>query len=154
MDVLAEVGGQAAAVIAIGSCASWEAFRLPIPIPLAPVCVADLLPNKTIINLPGCPPNPYTLLGWCCSMPIPARYRKWTREKRPKFAYDRDIHETVRSAALRCRPFCEAIRTKDIAKAGGLYEMVARGPDTHPDARPGTSTDPDVWPIGTRRGSL
>jgi len=102
------------------------------------VCRSD--PTGRLASLTFCPQddhqpswlpaNPYTLLGGACSMPIPARYRKWTR-KSAKFAYDRDIHDTVRVGRLRCRPFCEAIPTKDIAKAGVSNEMGCQGANTH-----------------------
>jgi Ni,Fe-hydrogenase I small subunit len=31
MEVLADVGGKAAAIVTIGSCAAWEVFHPPIP---------------------------------------------------------------------------------------------------------------------------
>jgi hydrogenase small subunit len=93
MDVLAEAGGQAAAVIAIGSCASWGGIPSADPDPTGAVGVADLLSNKTIINLPGCPPNPYTLLGVVLQYADSGTLPEMDAEKRPKFAYDRDIHE-------------------------------------------------------------
>ncbi|MFZ0704552.1 MAG: hydrogenase small subunit, partial [Candidatus Korobacteraceae bacterium] len=63
MNVLADVGGKAAAIIAMGSCAAWGGIPSADPDPTGAVGVADLMPSKTIVNLPGCPPNPYTLLG-------------------------------------------------------------------------------------------
>jgi hydrogenase small subunit len=64
LDVLDEVGQGAAAVIAIGSCASWGGIPSAAPNPTDAVGVDALLPDTTpIVNIPGCPPNPYTLLG-------------------------------------------------------------------------------------------
>ena len=63
METLAEIGAPAAAIVAIGSCASWGGIPSADPDPTGAVGVADLLPAKSVINIPGCPPNPYTLLG-------------------------------------------------------------------------------------------
>jgi hydrogenase small subunit len=56
--------GKAAAIIAIGSCATWGGIPSADPDPTGAVGVVDLMPEKSIVNLPGCPPNPYTA-AWC-----------------------------------------------------------------------------------------
>jgi hydrogenase small subunit len=45
LEVLADIGGQAAAIIAIGSCASWGGIPSADPDPTGAVGVADLLPE-------------------------------------------------------------------------------------------------------------
>jgi hydrogenase small subunit len=150
MDVLAEVGGQAAAVIAIGSCASWGGIPSADPDPTGAVGVADLLSNKTIINLPGCPPNPYTLLGVVLQYADSGTLPEMDAEKRPKFAYDRDIHEHCpRRAHFDAGHFVKQYGDEGHREGWCLYEMGCKGPDTHA----GCSTRhfneiPDVWPIG------
>ena len=52
LDVLADIGGKAAAIVAIGSCASWGGIPSADPDPTGAVGVADLLPNHSIINIP------------------------------------------------------------------------------------------------------
>jgi hydrogenase small subunit len=58
IDVLKEVGSKAAAIIAIGSCASWGGVPSADPNPTGAVGVDSIITDKPIINLPGCPPNP------------------------------------------------------------------------------------------------
>src|SRR5271157_1551336 len=93
IEVLADVAGKAAAIIAIGSCATWGGIPSADPNPTGAVGVADLLPKKTIVNIPGCPPNPYTLLGVVLQFADSGTLPELDAERRPKFAYDRDIHE-------------------------------------------------------------
>jgi hydrogenase small subunit len=93
MEVLADVGDKAAAIIAIGSCASWGGIPSADPDPTGAVGVADLLPAKSIINVPGCPPNPYTMLGVILQYAADGTLPETDEQRRPKFAYDRDIHE-------------------------------------------------------------
>jgi len=52
------------AVIAIGSCASWGGIPSASPNPTGAVSTAEAQGGKfTVINIPGCPPNPYNFLS-------------------------------------------------------------------------------------------
>ena len=150
MEVLADVAGKAAAIIAIGSCASWGGIPSANPDPTGAVGVADLLPNKPIINLPGCPPNPYTLLGVVLQFASNGTLPELDDQRRPKFAYDRDIHEQCpRRAHFDAGRFVKQFGDEGHREGWCLYEMGCKGPDTHA----GCSTRhfneiPDVWPIG------
>jgi hydrogenase small subunit len=150
MEVLADVGGKSAAIIAIGSCASWGGIPSADPAPTGAVGVADLMPNKAIVNLPGCPPNPYTLLGVVLQFADSGTLPELDDEKRPKFAYDRDIHEHCpRRAHFDAGRFVKQFGDQGHREGWCLYEMGCKGPDTHA----GCSTRhfneiPDVWPIG------
>jgi hydrogenase small subunit len=93
LDVLAEIGGKAAAIIAIGSCAAWGGIPSADPDPTGAVGVADLLPDHSIINIPGCPPNPYTMLGVVLQYAADGTLPETDEQRRPKFAFDREIHE-------------------------------------------------------------
>jgi hydrogenase small subunit len=93
MEVLADVAGKAAAIVAIGSCASWGGIPSADPNPTGAVGVADLLPQKTIVNIPGCPPNPYTLLGVVLQFADSGTLPELDGDRRPKFAFDRHIHD-------------------------------------------------------------
>ena len=63
LDVLSEIGNKAAAIVAIGSCASWGGIPSATPNSSGAVGVEDIVPKNTLVNIPGCPPNPYTMLG-------------------------------------------------------------------------------------------
>jgi len=58
IDHLREAAEGAAAIIAIGSCASWGGIPSSGPNPTGATGVAEILKGKTIVNIPGCPPNP------------------------------------------------------------------------------------------------
>jgi len=150
MQVLQDVGSKAAAIIAIGSCAAWGGIPSADPAPTGAVGVADLLPDKAIVNLPGCPPNPYTLLGVVLQFAESGTLPELDHERRPKFAYDRDIHEHCpRRAHFDAGRFVKQFGDAGHREGWCLYEMGCKGPDTHA----GCSTRhfneiPDVWPIG------
>lgn len=150
MQVLRDVGGKAGAIIAIGSCASWGGIPSADPAPTGAVGVVDLLPNKAIVILPGCPPNPYTLLGVVLQFAASGTLPELDDERRPKFAYDRDIHEHCpRRAHFDAGRFVKQFGDQGHREGWCLYEMGCKGPETHA----GCSTRhfnemPDVWPIG------
>lgn len=150
MEVLADVGGKAAAIIAIGSCASWGGIPSADPDPTGAVGVADLMPEKSIINIPGCPPNPYTMLGVVLQYAADGTLPETDEQRRPKFAFDRDIHEHCpRRAHFDAGNFVKQYGDDGHREGWCLYEMGCKGPDTHA----GCSTRhfneiPDVWPIG------
>ena len=63
LQVVTEVASQAAAVIAMGSCASWGGIPSADPNPTGAVGSSSIISGKPVVNLPGCPPNPYNLLA-------------------------------------------------------------------------------------------
>jgi hydrogenase small subunit len=150
LDVLHDIGGKAAAIIAIGSCASWGGIPSADPDPTGAVGVADLLPDHSIINIPGCPPNPYTMLGVVLQYAADGTFPETDEQRRPKFAFDRDIHEHCpRRAHFDAGNFVKVYGDAGHREGWCLYEMGCKGPDTHA----GCSTRhfneiPDVWPIG------
>src|SRR5262249_38297633 len=59
VDILTDAAGQAGAVIAIGSCASWGGIPSADPNPTGAVGAQEILKGRTVVNIPGCPANPY-----------------------------------------------------------------------------------------------
>lgn len=150
METLAEIGAPAAAIVAIGSCASWGGIPSADPDPTGAVGVADLLPAKSVINIPGCPPNPYTLLGVLLQYAADGTFPETDEQRRPKFAFDRDIHEHCpRRAHFDAGNFVKQFGDEGHREGWCLYEMGCKGPDTHAGCSTRHFNDiPDVWPIG------
>ena len=70
-----------------------------------------MISGKPIVNLPGCPPNPYNLLAVVLEYVTMGKLPALDEYGRPKFAYDRVIHENCpASRALRRRPFRRGVR--------------------------------------------
>jgi hydrogenase small subunit len=105
IDMLKDVANHAAAVISIGSCASWGGIPSSGPNPTGAVGVDSIIRNKPVVNIPGCPPNPYILLGTILEYAATGKLPKLDAKARPLFAYDRLIHDQSAPRAFRCRPF-------------------------------------------------
>ena len=150
LEVLKEVGEHAGAIIAIGSCASWGGIPSADPNPTDAVGVDALIKNKPIVNIPGCPPNPYNLLGTVLQYATAGTLPALDQLKRPKFAYDRNIHDHCpRRPHFDAGEFARSFGDAGHRQGWCLYHLGCKGPVTHA----GCSTRhfneiPDVWPIG------
>jgi hydrogenase small subunit len=150
IQVVKEVAAQAAAVIAIGSCASWGGVPSADPNPTGAVGVDSVISGKTIVNLPGCPPNPYNLLAVVLEYVTMGRLPELDQYSRPKFAYDRVIHENCpRRAHFDAGRFAAAFGDEGHRKGYCLYKLGCKGPVTHAACATRHFNEiPGVWPIG------
>jgi len=151
VEVLHEVAGRAAAVIAIGSCASWGGIPSADPNPTGAVGVDALVTGKPIVNLPGCPPNPYTLLGTVLQFARFGTLPELDDERRPRFAYDRVIHDQCpRRAHFDAGRFAREFGDEGHRQGWCLYHLGCKGPDTHaPCSVMHFNEVVNAWPIGT-----
>ena len=149
---LHEAAGGAAAIIAIGSCASWGGIPSSGPNPTGAVGVSEILTDKTIINIPGCPPNPYNFLSTVLHLLAFGRAPALDAENRPKFAYGRLVHENCER-----RPHFDAGRFAlefgDEGHRNGwcLYKIGCKGPETYANCPAILFGDvgSGSWPVGT-----
>ncbi len=150
VQVLREVASKAAAVIAIGSCASWGGVPSADPNPTGAVGVDSLITGKPIVNLPGCPPNPYNLLGVVLEYVTMGKLPQLDEVGRPKFAYERVIHENCpRRAHFDAGRFAGAFGDEGHRKGWCLYKMGCKGPVTHAACSTRHFNEiADCWPIG------
>jgi hydrogenase small subunit len=150
MDSLAEAAAGAGAIIAIGSCASWGGIPSADPNPTGCKGAPQVLDGKTVVTIPGCPPNPYNFLGVVLQYATFGTLPELDAQGRPKFAYGRTIHEHCPR-----RPHFDAGRfAKKYGDEGHrlgfcLYELGCKGPQTYANCSTSTFNEvPDAWPIG------
>ena len=145
-----EVAAQSAAVIAMGSCASWGGVPSADPNPTGAVGVDSVISGKPIINLPGCPPNPYNLLAVVLEYVTMGRLPEMDQFSRPKFAYERVIHDNCpRRGHFDAGRFAAAFGDEGHRKGWCLYKLGCKGPVTHAACSTRHFNEvPGVWPIG------
>ena len=150
LQVLREIGAKAGLVIAIGSCASWGGIASADPNPTGAVGVDSVLAGKTIVNLPGCPPNPYNFLSVLLEYVTTHRLPALDQLNRPKFAYDRVIHEDCpRRAHFDAGRFAGAFGDEGHRHGWCLYKLGCKGPVTHASCSTRHFNEmPNCWPIG------
>jgi hydrogenase small subunit len=150
VDAVTEVAKSAAVTIAIGSCASWGGIPSADPNPTGAVGVQEVLKGTKVIKLPGCPANPYILLGVALQFATMGKLPELDAEGRPLFAYGRTIHEHCpRRAHFDAGRF--ALQFGDDGHRQGycLYKLGCKGPATHASCSVNQFCEvPDAWPIG------
>ncbi len=131
VTALKTVAKQAAAIIAIGSCASWGGIQAARPNPTQSVPIHQVITDKPIIKIPGCPPIPEIMAGVITHYALFGQLPTVDRQGRPTRFFGNTIHDTCYR-----KPFFEAgqfVETYDDAgaKAGWcLFKMGCRGPET------------------------
>lgn len=150
VDMLKECAADAAAVIAIGSCASWGGMPSTDPNPTGASSVAEVL-GKGVITIPGCPPNPYnflvTVVHFLTFKSLPAV----DQLGRPLFAYSRLIHENCeRRAHFDAGRFAIEFGDEGHRKGFCLYKLGCKGPETYANCPViGFGDIGEVsWPVG------
>jgi hydrogenase small subunit len=150
IDMLKDVASHAAAVISMGSCSSWGGVPSSGPNPTGAQGVDSIITDKPVVNLPGCPPNPYVLLATVLEVATTGKAPKVDALNRPLFAYDRVIHDHCpRRAHFDAGRF--ALQFGDDGHRSGwcLYKLGCKGPVTHaPCSTRHFNEVVDAWPIG------
>jgi len=150
IKILEEVSSRAAAVISIGSCASFGGIPASGPNPTGAVGIDTLVKNKPVVNIPGCPPNPYVLLGVVLQYASNGTLPELDDKNRPKFAYDRTIHEHCpRRPHFDAGRFASQFGDSGHNQGWCLYKLGCKGPVTHaPCSTRHFNEVVDCWPIG------
>ncbi|MGZ5474939.1 MAG: hydrogenase small subunit [Thermoanaerobaculia bacterium] len=150
LDIAREVCGNAAATIAIGTCAAFGGLPAASPNPTGALGVADAVPGlKALINLPACPANVENLTALIVHY---LTFKSWPaldRYNRPLFAYGKAIHDACeRRAHFDAGQYVEMWGDEGHRIGYCLYKMGCKGPVTYqncPNVRWNEGTN---WPIG------
>jgi hydrogenase small subunit len=147
---LKECAEKAAAIIAIGSCSSWGGVASADPNPTGAVGAQEILKDKKVVNLPGCPANPYNLLGTALQFATYGTLPKLDEKGRPIFAYGRTIHEDCpRRPHFDAGRFAEKFGDQAHRDGMCLYKMGCKGPGTHANCSLQSFGEvPNAWPVG------
>ena len=155
-SLLEEMGAQAAAVIAIGSCSSWGGIPSAAPNPTGATPAHEVLKNKGIttpvVNIPGCPPNAYNFLSTVLYFLTFNKLPELDDQARPKFAYGRIIHENCeRRPHFDAGRFALQFGDEGHRKGYCLYKLGCKGPETFNNCPVQLFGDvgSGSWPVGT-----
>ena len=132
VDMLMETAKGAAAIVAVGTCATYGGIPHADPNPTGAVSVSDLIKDKPIINVPGCPPIPVVITGVLTHFLTFGTIPELDHIGRPKVFYGQSIHD-------RCyrRPFydkglfAETFDDEGARKGWCLYKLGCKGPTTY-----------------------
>ncbi len=130
-DMLQKTAKNCAAIIAIGSCASWGGLQSTPPNPTGAVGVNSIIKNKPVVTIPGCPPSPYNFLSTAVHFLLLGKLPTLDKKGRPVFAYGRLIHDQCeRRGHFDSGRFAKEYGDEGHRKGWCLYELGCKGPST------------------------
>jgi hydrogenase small subunit len=150
LDIVEEAADMAGAIVAIGSCASFGGLPAAEPNPTGAKGAPEVLAGKTVVTIPGCPPNPYNFLGTALQYASFGTLPALDAKGRPMFAYGRTIHEHCpRRPHFDAGRFVEQFGDEGHRQGWCLYKMGCKGPETHANCSTQAFNEVvDCWPIG------
>lgn len=131
-SVLKETAEGAMAVIAFGSCAVNGCIQGSHPNPTGAVPVHEVIKNKPIVKVPGCPPIAEVITGTIVHYLTFGTLPELTNQGRPKAFYQHRIHDNCnRRAFFDAGQFVEAFNDEGARQGWCLYKMGCKGPSTY-----------------------
>lgn len=147
--ILEEAGEGAAAVLAVGACAHWGSVQAASPNPTGAVGVDQIIKNKPVVNIAGCPPIADVITATIVHYLTFGRLPELDYDKRPMFAYGARIHDQCpKRAHFDAGQFVQSFDDEGARKGWCLYEVGCKGPATFSPCPIIQWNDKTDWPIG------
>jgi hydrogenase small subunit len=132
LDMLKAAIPGAAAVIAMGSCAAYGGLPAAQPNPTGAVAMAELVKDKPLVNIPGCPPIPVAMSGVIAHYLAFGALPERDALGRPKAFYGETIHDRCyRRPMYEQGKFAKTFDDEGARNGWCLYELGCKGPTTH-----------------------
>ncbi|MGV6827754.1 MAG: hydrogenase small subunit [bacterium] len=166
LDMLKDVAAGAAAIITVGTCAAYGGLPKADPNPTGARSVSDIITDKPIVNVPGCPPIPTVITGVLTHFLTFGALPELDHLGRPKVFYGQSIHDRCyRRPFYEKGLFAETFDDEGARKGWCLYRLGCKGPTTYNACatakwNQGTSfpiesghgcigcSEPDFWDLG------
>jgi quinone-reactive Ni/Fe-hydrogenase small subunit len=154
-DHLMRVSKGAAAVVAVGACATFGGIPAASPNPTEAVGVMDVIKGKPLVNIPACPANPANMVGVILHYVLTGQLPELDSLLRPKFAFGYRIHDNCeRRAHFDAGEYVEEWGDTGAKNNFCLYKMGCKGPMTFNNCSIVRYNEGVNWPIGVGRGCI
>ncbi|MES9850280.1 MAG: hydrogenase small subunit [Candidatus Thiodiazotropha sp. L084R] len=155
LQMLEETVAGAAAVVAVGSCAAFGGLPHADPNPTGAVSVGDIVKDKPVVNVSGCPPIPTVITGVLAHFLTFGALPELDELGRPMVFYGQSIHD-------RCyrRPFydkglfAETFDDEGARKGWCLFRLGCKGPMTYNACATTKWNQGTSWPVESGHGCL
>jgi len=155
IDILDEAASNALAVIAVGNCATFGGIPRANPNPTGAVSVMELVKDKPVVNLSGCPYNVVNLTATVVHFLTFGELPAMDDKNRPLFAYGARIHDNCeRRGHFDAGEFVKAWGDEGHKKGWCLYEMGCKGPVTYHNCPAVRYNDGASWPVQSGHGCI
>lgn len=152
---LMRLSKDAAAVVAVGTCATFGGVPAASPNPTGAVGVMDLVKGKPVVNIPACPANPANMVGVILHYVLTGQVPELDSLLRPKFAFGYRIHDNCeRRAHFDAGEFVEKWGDHGAKNNWCLYKVGCKGPMTFNNCSIIRYNEGTNWPVGVGRGCI
>ena len=154
-DHLQRIAKDCAAVVAVGTCATFGGVPAAAPNPTGAVGVMDIVKGKPIVNIPACPANPANMVGVVLHYILTGQVPELDSLLRPKFAFGYRIHDNCeRRAHFDAGEFVEEWGDHGAKNNWCLYKVGCKGPMTFNNCSIIRYNEGTNWPIGAGHGCI
>jgi len=155
LEMLREAAKGAAAIVALGTCAAFGGIPMAKPDPTGAVPVSEIVKDKPIINVPGCPPIPVVITGVLMQYLTFGRIPELDALGRPKAFYGQTVHDRCyRRPFYERGEFAETFDDKGARKGWCLYKLGCKGPTTYNACATAKWNDGVSFPIEAGHGCI
>jgi hydrogenase small subunit len=132
LDLLREAADGAAAIIATGNCASFGGIPKARPNPTGARGVSEIVTDRPIVNIPGCPAIPEVTTGTIAYFLVMGELPRTDSLRRPLTFYGHTIHDhCLRRPFHDAGKFAEGFRSEGARQGHCLYKLGCKGPTTY-----------------------
>jgi hydrogenase small subunit len=155
VDTLREVAAGAAAIICVGTCASFGGIPKANPNPTGAVPVSDIIKDKPIVNIPGCPPIPVVMTGVLAHYLTFGSLPELDDKHRPKAFFGETLHDRCyRRPFYDQGKFAKTFDDEGARQGWCLFELGCKGPVTRNACATVKWNDGTSWPVESGHGCL
>jgi quinone-reactive Ni/Fe-hydrogenase small subunit len=153
-DIALEASKHATAIFAIGTCSSFGGVQAAVPNPTGAVGLSEIT-NKTVINVPGCPPSEKNIVGTLLHYILYGTLPALDAYNRPKWAYRLRIHDLCeRRGHFDAGEFVEQFGDEGAKDGYCLYKVGCKGPYTFNNCSKNKFNQGTSWPVQVGFGCM
>jgi len=154
-DMLMATVKGAAAIVAVGTCAAFGGLPKAQPNPTGAVAISELVKDKPVVNIPGCPPIPVVMTGVLAHYLAFGTLPELDKLGRPLAFYGETIHDRCyRRPFYDQGKFAKTFDDEGARKGWCLFELGCKGPVTYNVCATIKWNDGTSFPIESGHGCL
>lgn len=155
LQMLEEVAEHALAIVSVGTCAAYGGLPMAKPNPTGAVPVSDIITDKPIINIPGCPPIGEVITGVLAHFLTFGAIPELDSLGRPKAFYGETIHDRCyRRTFYDQGLFADTFDDEGARKGWCLYKLGCKGPVTYNSCATMKWNNETSFPIESGHGCI
>lgn len=148
LDILEEAAEGAMAIVPVGNCATFGGIPKARPNPTGAAGVWELIKNKPIINVPGCPPIPEVMTNTITHLLVMGTLPELDALQRPKLFYGQTVHDRCsRRGFYEAGKFANTFGDDGYKKGYCLYKLGCKGPTTYNSCATIKWNEGTSWPV-------